>query len=1496
MATDSSDVLSLFHPLIGSWFREQVGTPTAIQAMAWPIIAAGDHILLTAPTGSGKTLTAFLWALNQLVTGRWPAGHTRVLYISPLKALNTDIRRNLLGPLSGLARAFQNAGEPFPELSVMTRSGDTEAAERRRMLRRPPELLITTPESLNILLSSKNGAALFSNLSTVIVDEIHAVAGTKRGTHLASAVERLTRLSGEFQRIAISATVKPLEAVAAFVGGYVMEGGDMPSEPGYAPRRVRVVSAPSQKRIDVEVRFFPRGNAAEDESGVKPASSPYIPQLAAACKDIIRANRSTLLFTNNRRHCETIALLLNQDEDEMLAYSHHGSLSREIRAVVEQRLKAGELKAIVATSSLELGIDIGALDQVVLVGTPMTVASAVQRIGRAGHQVGAVSHGLLLPLHGRDLMDAAVMAPAIADQDIETLTPVAAPLDVLAQIVVSMTGVETWNLDGLYAFIRTMSPYQGLERRAFDRVIDMLAGRYEDSRLRFLQPLVSVDRVDNTIAAKDYAVRLLYSSGGTIPDRGYFNLRRKDTQGKIGELDEEFVWERNLGDTFALGMQSWKIVQVTHNDVFVEPVRPRAADVPFWRAEDLDRSYHFSARIGEFLERADALLRVEPEALRRELSTRHRLDEGAAETLLEFLQRQRAVTRASLPHRRHVLVECYMDLSEAQETTCIVIHAIWGGRVNRPLSFALAQAWEDAYGERIETFSTNEAIILLAPGRRAPGNIMGLVAPGALETLLRRRLEATGFFGARFRENAARALLLPRQSFGRRMPLWLNRQRSKRLLDAVAKYDDFPILVETWRTCIQDEFDLPVLRALLADVASGAIAVSEAATAAASPFASGALWRLTNVFMYEGDKPVTAGPSRLSDDLIKEAVFSAELRPQLPGELCELFELKAQRLYQGYAPRTAQELLDWVKERQFLPLDEWERLLSAAGREADVPVKTLLKPLAGKLVQGRFTRPGREPVVAVLASENAARIVTAFQAVPEQCFWTSPAGGSVPAVAAADSAGDAADALLAEWLGDWLRFYGPREPDFVQAALPVDESRLAEALETMLDERTVVVDHLVAPGAALQVCDAENLEILLRLNRTRQRPDVRPLPIDALPLFVARHQGLAGGGERPLQAVIEPLIGYPIPAALFETEILPARVEGYSPASLDELAAESGLAWFGVEEKKLALGFEESRDLFMPSAPIDAARLEKVGRLFADARGQYHFDALLDTAKVSSAALADLLWELVWEGAVVNDSFAALRKGIQTSYKVREPMLREGGRLRRAHFQAWKTGRAYPGAWRLLSAVVPPADAIDEEEINKERVRLLLARYGILFRELLARELPALRWGALFRALRLMEMSGEIVAGSFFDGVPGLQFISPSNLRAFQEPLPEDTVYWMNAVDSASLCGIDLPMLKPALQKRVATTHLVYHGPRLVVVSRRNGKELEIHVAPDHPRLHDYLAVFHTALTRAFQPLHRIAVETINGERAIHSPYTTWLRDGFEVLADPKSIWLCRRR
>ncbi len=533
-----------FHPIISEWFLETYGSPTDVQKKAWPEIASGNHLLITAPTGSGKTLAAFLWAIHKLLSNDWQPGRTRVVYISPLKALNNDVRRNLIKPLEQLKARFQAKGEPFPDIRVATRSGDTPADERRKMLRTPPEILITTPESLNILVSSKGSRSILNGVAVVILEEVHAVAGGKRGVHLMMAVDRLVPLSGEFQRIALSATVKPMERIAEFIGGYEMQG-DV-DEPVYQKRPVTLIQSDMQKRMTIRVDF--PANAGE-----RMVDDSRWPALIESFKEIIHKNRSTLLFTNSRRMAEKVARLINEGEPEELVYSHHGSLSKELRLVVEQKLKTGQLKAIVAANSLELGIDIGDLDQVVLIQTPPAISSAIQRIGRSGHGVGQESRGSLFPIHGRDFVNSAVLAPAVMKRDMETIDPVQCPLDVLAQIILAMTGVETWDMDGLFAFLRTNTSFHSLTRKQFDLVLEMLAGRYAGTRLRELKPRVSLDRIDNTIRAKSGALMLVYMAGGTIPDRGYFNLRIRESMTKIGELDEEFVWERrvaqNSGDS-----------------------------------------------------------------------------------------------------------------------------------------------------------------------------------------------------------------------------------------------------------------------------------------------------------------------------------------------------------------------------------------------------------------------------------------------------------------------------------------------------------------------------------------------------------------------------------------------------------------------------------------------------------------------------------------------------------------------------------------------------------------------------------------------------------------------------------------------------------------------------------------------------------------------------------------------------------------------------------
>ncbi|MCB1309450.1 MAG: DEAD/DEAH box helicase, partial [Leptospiraceae bacterium] len=700
--------LEHFHPLIQNWFQNRVGQPTDAQCQTWPAVAAGVHVLLTAPTGSGKTLSAFLWALHQLITGTWQNGDLRVLYISPLKALNNDIRINLLQPLSELRQVFQDAGEPFPEIRVMTRSGDTPPSERQRIQRRPPEILITTPESLNIMLTTARNAAMFESVRTVILDEVHAVAGNKRGTHLITAVERLVPLAGEFQRLALSATVQPLELIAEYLGGYRLLNPGDPESDAYEPRPVRILRSGAHKEYAIEVRQPIDIDPHDPDS--------YWNELIKEIKQLISRNRSTLVFANSRRFTEKIARLLNEGEAHPIALAHHGSLSREIRLAVEQRLKAGELPAIVATSSLELGIDIGSVDLVVLIQTPQSVNSTLQRLGRAGHGVGQISRGIIYPTHAMDILDAAIMTRLALQRDIETVQPPRGALDVLAQIIVSMVCQAlpgTIRTDEVYRQLRCSYSYHNLSRTQFDLVIGMLTGRYADRPIRELRPRLAHDRIRGTLQARRGAERLLYMAGGTIPDRGYFNLRLLANNARIGELDEEFVWERSIGETFSLGNHHWRILNITHNDVLVEAGNPAHAILPFWRAETLDRSFHFQEKLAVFLEQNQNRL-SKPDFLNN-LTEEYKVDRPTAETLITFLKAQKEATNRDLPHRHHLVIEHFMDALNRDDRKQVILHTLWGGRVNRPYSLALRAAWRKQFGYKLPVVADDNALLIILP-------------------------------------------------------------------------------------------------------------------------------------------------------------------------------------------------------------------------------------------------------------------------------------------------------------------------------------------------------------------------------------------------------------------------------------------------------------------------------------------------------------------------------------------------------------------------------------------------------------------------------------------------------------------------------------------------------------------------------------------------------------------------------------------------------------
>lgn len=1456
-------VLELFEPAVREYFEAHFPKPTGVQNASWPVIAAGKHALITAPTGSGKTLTAFLWALNRFVKGELPTGCTSILYVSPLKALNNDIQVNLLAPLRALTQS-----QALPLIRAETRSGDTSPSDRARLLRKPPEILITTPESLNLLLTTQRGRSALGHIDTVILDEVHSIIGNRRGVQLLTALERLCWLGLNPQRIALSATVKPLRQVAQQIAGFARDNSARPIE---------IIRADQDKNIRFNVAL-PDGALTRAADGQK-----IWEPLTEAFTERLRANQSTLFFTNSRRLAEKITLNLNQNHAAPLAYAHHGSLAKDIRHTVEQRLKAGELRAIVATSSLEMGIDIGALDEVVLIQTPPSISASMQRIGRSGHKVGDTSIGTLFPTHAHDFLEAAALAAAINARDIEPLRVAHTPLDLLAQLIISITASEEWALDDLFELITRAAPYHDLERQHFDGVIDMLAGRYAGLRIRDLRARITLDRLTNRIQATRGAVLAFYSSGGTIPDRGYFKLRLADSGQVIGELDEEFVWEATVGQTFNLGTGHWQIQRITHDDVLVNPAPAHVQAPPFWRSEAVNRDYHFSHYIGEVLDNAEIALATNNIAqLHTQLTDERGFDVPAADALCDYLSRQREHS-GPLPGTKRVVLELIRTgpggYRSSNEERQLVIHTFWGARVNRPYALALGAAWKAHYDCTINIQADNDAIIVALTHEVDPEVVVHLVASHSIAQLLRQALEGSAFFGARFRECAGRALLLTRKRFNQRLPLWMTRMQSKKLLSATRDLSDFPVLLESWRTCLEDEFDIVELTRLLDALSDGEIAWHYTESSSPSPFAANLSWGQINQYMYADDQPDSTTPSAL-DDALLASTFAQ--RPRVSRSVIDEFEQKRKRLTPGYAPLDAQEWAEWIKERILLPVDE-------------------LAPEATTNVRDHpsICQLSDDQQVWWCHVENAAHLAQMFALrLAQQDRSPTPLQP------------DTRDATAL--VQEVLSFHGPVTDAELHGLLPHSAYALTQDTDFLIEGKLVQGDE------RRYLCDIENFEILLRFQRRAARPTLEPVNIARWPQWVYWHSlGASAATHTDTASALERLRGYSAPVAVWLNELIRPRVpiEERNHQTLNERFTNLDMGWIATAKERITLDFTEDLVRHLPSSASSVNRVveqrpandeptqrtlrDALVARFRDPQARYAFTQLVDNGSNSSEAFNTEFWSAVWQGRLTSDSLDSLRTGQRANYQ-----LTGHSRSRRARRVSW------PGTWSLLQPDLTQLDPLERLDQQKAEVRILLDRYGVVCREIVNRE-AAGHWRLLFSALRVMELAGEIVSGVFFQQLSGPQFATPQTLQIFSASWQTPTV-WISVFDPASLSGLGLSGLPDAdpptveesgeetngakaitidLPHRRQGNHYGLVEGRIRLLSENMGKKLRILCPPDHAQT---TAACAQLVEQLFSILGvtRLELTLINGEPARQSPYLTMLSQHANLHSDHKGVFL----
>jgi len=1429
--------MDYFHPLIKEWFFEKVGVPTDTQLKAWEKISQGDSVLIISPTGSGKTLSAFLWAINNFAEGYYSTGSTAILYISPLKALNNDIRKNLQRPLAELSGFFEKRNKTFPVINVHTRSGDTPYNERRYFLKHPPEILVTTPESLNIMLSSRGGAGILSQVKLVVFDEIHAIAGSKRGVYAMSAIERLVFLAGDFQRVALSATVNPPSIIADFFGGYspvIYPDGEC----DFKKRNIETINIQSKKDYSIEIK-----SVTSDES-----DGSLYNRVAREIRDDLSENSSVLLFGNSRKSAEKIAGAINEDQQSLAAYSHHGSLSKELRLAVEEKLKNGELKAIAATNTLELGIDIGFVDKVVLVQTPFTLSSAIQKIGRAGHGVGEISKARLLTSGGSDLIRSVAAVNCILKKEIEPLSIPECPLDVLSQIIMSICAFDTVAIDNVFTQLKSMYAYRNLSEKYYRLVLDMLSGKYESSRIREFKPRLSVDYVNRTITPLRGTQMLLFMSGGVIPDRGYYTVRLLHNGDRIGELDEEFVWERNIGDSFIIGTQLWRIVKVDHNNVYVEQ-SGSGAMIPFWKADEVSRDYYFSEKICRLLTRLDDLS-DDADSVNL-LTSEYSIDAAVAVELLDFCRKQKSFTGA-LPGRYKIIIEHIDDPLNTKDIQQIVVHTFWGKKVNYPLAFALVSLWKRNYDMLVECFINNDSIIMVLPKTFSTAEIFISLMNEDIELLLRDYLETTGYFAGKFRENASRAMLLPKRSFNNRTPFWLTRLKSKKLFETVLDFEDFPILLETWRQCFIDDFDLENLKKLLLEIHDGIIQVSEVITHIPSPMCSDIIWQTINKYMYQDDTPDTYKKSKITSDIFSTIVNSNTGRPKILQSVIDGFVAKIQQLEDGYFPVNKTEFYELVKNRLAISKSEWSSYLQKSeGCSIADDIRLFVN---NSVTEIKFSSAVYE---LHFLNDNVSLIDSLSEYIDNDDSRTN------------------LHKVIESFFCNWLMYYGPISYETISDIFGFTDTHFPLFLDMMIESKKVIYDALIENDDNKYFCDIENYERLLRIKRKFNKVSVTPLPLEYLQFYLAMYNDIGcGSTSDDLKNTLEKLFGYPAKPDLWETEIFPARISNYKTAWLDEIFSSTDISWFGEGGKTISFSFMDDYDLF----------IERNGDYLPD--GNFSVNEIAAMKNLSLDKTGDALWENALKGNVNAGSFSFVRDKILKNFK-------NNNNNHRINLNSRWSRTIDKTLWR--NCTINNNDMLDDIELSKKRVRQLIHRYGILTRQLFYKELPLLQWSNIFKVLKIMELSGEIISGYFFEDIDSLQFMTRSNIdffMKFSEKKDSDYCYFLNAADPVSLCSVFEKQSFSLFPSRRKNNVMFFSGKNIIVSALNSFKQINIFVEANDPILQRIIPLIKFPLDRNFNPIKIITIDMINGESAHKSRYLDiFLSNGWKVCCQKLELF-----